>query len=84
MPYFEIAYFEIADLDWNLFEEKYNILRTEMVEVTNIFRHICRLFVLKNDLNLWNTKRTNPENFINVEINYYHITDRKIWSHCKS
>lgn len=75
-----MPYFEITDLDWNFFEETYNIPRTEIVEVTNIFRHICRLFVLKTDLNLWNTKRTNWENFRNVEINYYHITDRKIWS----
>jgi hypothetical protein len=78
-----MPYFEITDLDWNLFEEKYNIPRTETVEVTNIFRHICRLFVLKTDLDLWNTKWANWEKFINVEINYYHIADKKIWSNLK-
>ncbi len=75
-----MPYFEITDLDWNLFEEKYNIQKTDVVEVTNIFRHICRLFVLKNDLNLWNEKRNNWENFKNVNVNYYHITNEKIWT----
>lgn len=75
-----MAYFEITDLDWNLFEEKYNISKTEMVEVTNIFRHMCRLFVLKTDLNLWNTIRENGKFFINGKINYYHITNKKEWS----
>lgn len=69
-----MSYFEISNFDWELFEEKYNIPRTKMVEVTNIFRHICRLFVLETDVNLWNTKKNNLEN---VEINYYHITDKK-------
>ena len=70
-----MPYFEITDLDWNLFEEKYNISKREIVEVPNIFRHICRLFVRKTDLNLWNAKREE-----NVKINFYHITDKKIWS----
>lgn len=72
-----MPYFEITDLDWTLFEENYNIPRTEMVEVVNIYRHICRLFVLNSDLNLWN--RISP-NWENVGINCYHITNEKKWS----
>jgi hypothetical protein len=73
------CHIELTDLDWNLFEGKFNILRTDVVEVPNIFRHICRLFVLKIDLNLWNEKKANKEKCMNVEINYYEITDKKIW-----
>jgi hypothetical protein len=50
--------------------------------VKNIFRHICRLFVLKTDLNLWNEKPTYYEldNLKNVKVNYYHITNKKKWT----
>lgn len=66
-----MSFFEIADLTWNSFEETYNIPRTEIVEVSNIFRHICRLFVHMDDLELWDTNRMN--------VTYYHITAQKIW-----
>ena len=82
-----MSYFEIDDLDWNSFEEKYNILRTEMVEVPNTFRHICRLFVSKYDLDAWNVLKYDldswnkrRDNFTNVEINYYHINEQKKWN----
>ncbi len=77
-----MPYFEITDLDWNLFEEKYNIQKTEIIEVDNVFRHMCRLFVLKSDLNLWNEKPTcnKLDNLKNVKVNFYRITNEKKWT----
>ncbi len=75
----QMTYFEITDLDWNLFEEKYNISRTEIVEVNNIYRTVCRLFVHKPDLNLWKEKTKNWEQFKHIEINFYKKTNTNTW-----
>lgn len=65
----------IEEKDWATFEEEYSILRTEVVEVKNVFRHICRLFVLKSDLSLWNEKICEG-NFEKIKVNYYEIKKR--------
>ena len=61
---------DISDLDWNLFEEQFQISKDDVIEVKNIFRHVCRLFVNKSDLELWNEKYSN---FENVKVNIYEI-----------
>jgi hypothetical protein len=71
--------YDITDLDWNLFEEKYNISRTEMVEIDNIYNNKSTYIVHKNDLNLWNELIKNPEQSKNTEMTLYEIeiTDKK-------
>ena len=62
-----MSYFEVSDLDWELFEKKFNITKTEVIEIKNIFRHICRLYVLKNYLQILN----DSENKKDIEIILY-------------
>lgn len=56
--------FELNDLHWNMFEEKFSMPKTDVTEVNNIFRHICRLYVANSDLELWNSKTKNVEIYI--------------------
>lgn len=72
-----MSYFEVTELDWNLFETKFNILRSDVIEVNNIYRHICRLFVNKNDLQLWNDIQSNRDN--KTEITYYKLEQGNKW-----
>ena len=46
-----------TDADWDLFETKYNIQRNDMAEVPNVYRSINKLFVKKDDLDLYNELR---------------------------
>lgn len=72
-----MSYFEATNLDWELFEDKFNILRSNVVEVKNIFRHMCRLYVIADHLQLWNDIQSNPEN--KTEITYYELTNGNKW-----
>jgi len=72
-----MSFFEVTDLDWELFEDKFNILRSNVVEVKNMFRTICKLYVINDDLQLWNDIRSNPEN--KTEITYYKLMHGHKW-----
>jgi hypothetical protein len=64
-------YFIVTDLDWELFEQQFNIPRTDVIEVNNIYRHVCKLFILKKtDLQLWKDKN-------NVTV--YELVDGNKW-----
>ena len=52
---------EITNMDWIEFEKKFNISRTDVIEIKNIFRHVCKLFILKTDETLWNCNQRNQE-----------------------
>lgn len=67
-----MPFLEVTDLYWDKFEEEFNIPRSNVVRVKNLFRHICQLYVMKNDLELWNEVQTNKEN--KTEITYYEFT----------
>lgn len=71
-------YFDATDLDWELFENQFNIPRSNVVEVNNIYRHICKLYVMKDDLELWNDIRSNKEN--KTEITFYRLMHENKWS----
>ena len=75
-----MSYIEINDADWKVFEDTYSIPRTEMVEVNNIFRHRCRLFVVKVDARLWKFMINDMKGFRDIgneEITYYHYAENK-------
>lgn len=57
----------ISDLEWTTFTEKYGLSKYDVVKVPNIFRHPCEIFVHKNDVTLWNEKKTN------TWVYYYHF-----------
>jgi len=62
-----MVYFEITDLDWKHFENQFpDITRADVIEVSNFFRHQCRIFILKTMLEQWN----NDDN----TVSYYRVT----------
>ena len=64
-----MVYFEITDLDWIQFETQFtDITRADVIEVSNFFRHQCRIFILKNMLDQWN----NDEH----TVSYYRVTKK--------
>lgn len=71
-----MSYFEATVFDWNLFEETFNISRSNVVEVNNVFRYICRLYVHKNDVQLWNN-RDYLDN--KTELIYYELMHGNKW-----
>lgn len=73
-----MSYFEVTDLDWESFENEFGLIRTDVSEVKNIFRHICKLYVHNDDVQLWNIACINSSTN-NSTITYYHITDKKKW-----
>ena len=75
-----MPYFEITDSEWDSFEAKFNILRTDVVEVANIFRSPGRIFVLRTNLELWNQKKANREQFRNVPVTFYHKFEGLHWT----
>jgi hypothetical protein len=64
---------EITDEYWSLFEQTFNIDRSDVVNVRNHFRHECKLFVHKDDLDAWNYKREDWNARTDVVVNYYEI-----------
>jgi len=62
-----MVYFEITDLDWRQFETQFtDITRADVIEVSNFFRHQCRIFILKNMLEQWNND--------DHTVSYYRVT----------
>lgn len=64
---------EITSEYWTLFEQTFNIARTDVVNVKNIYKHRCKLFVHKDDLDAWNYKREDWKGRKDVGFNYYEI-----------
>ncbi len=64
---------QITDEYWNLFEQTFNIPRTDVVNVRNIYKHKCGLYVHKDDLDKWNYKYENWNGRTDVEFQYYEI-----------
>ena len=64
-----MVYFEITDLDWIQFETQFtDITRADVIEVSNFFRHQCRIFILKNMLDQWNND--------DHTVSYYRVTKK--------
>ena len=64
-----MVYFEITHLDWIQFETQFtDITRADVIEVSNFFRHQCRIFILKNMLEQW----TNDDH----TVSYYRVTKK--------
>ena len=62
-----MVYFEITDLDWKQFETQFSdICRGDVIEVSNFFRHQCRIFILKTMLEQWNND--------DYTVSYYYVT----------
>ena len=62
-----MAYFEITHNDWLMFEREFpNVTRNDVIEVTNIFRNPCRIFILKSLIYQWNN--------YDFETQYFHVT----------
>jgi hypothetical protein len=74
---------DITDEYWALFEQKFNIARTDVVNVKNIYRHRCSLFVHKDDLDAWNYKYEDWNGRTDVRFNFYEImfkmNDNHVW-----
>jgi hypothetical protein len=52
-------YFEITDADWEAFEDKFKIMRGDVVEVPNRYRSPGRSFIHKDNLEIYNESITN-------------------------
>jgi hypothetical protein len=62
-----MAYFEITNEDWLNFENEFtNVTRNDVIEVSNIFRHPCRIFIQRTLISQWNN--------VDFETSYYHVT----------
>lgn len=61
--------FEITDSDWDAFESKFKVSRSTVVEVRNCFRHVCKIYVNQDDLQLWNEVLSNKDD--EREVSYY-------------
>jgi hypothetical protein len=62
-----MVYFEITDFDWIQFENEFtDITRSEVIEVSNFYRHQCRIFILKTMLEQWNND--------DQTVSYYRVT----------
>lgn len=47
----------VSDMDWELFEQQFkSVKRTDVIEVPNIFRHMCKLYVKVEDKEKWNSR----------------------------
>jgi hypothetical protein len=69
----------ITDLDWNLLETKYNVSLTNIIEVQNIFKPDCNIFIPSDCLHLWNNYLHNNNNNskkINIA---YEFTETHKW-----
>jgi hypothetical protein len=62
---------ETTKEEWNTFEHLFSIPRSEMVEVKNVYRTLCNLYVKKTDLQLWENKQQNREMYKNIEVVSY-------------
>ena len=74
-----MANFKLTNLDWDSFEKQFNILRTDIVEVSHMFRSNSRVYSLNSDLKIWDEKRANSEFNKNAKIIFYYINDKMIW-----
>ena len=72
---------EITDEYWQLFEHTFNIRRDEVVSVRNIFKHKCKLFVHKDDVDVWNYKCEDWNGRTNVGFKYYEIAFKSNGNH---
>lgn len=72
---------EITDEHWALFEQTFGLSRTDVVGVRNIFRHRCKLFVHKNDLDKWNYKYEDWNERTDVRFNVYEIMFKSNGNH---
>lgn len=70
--------------DWEAFEHIFNLSREDVVQVKNIFRHPCKLYVLKTDAVNWDWEQNINDDKINVY--FYHLgldaKNNKFWSKC--
>lgn len=61
--------------DWKIFESKFNVSKEDVVQVKNIFRHHCKLYIFKSDVIYWDQKYVNNDlEKISKEINVYHYS----------
>lgn len=58
---------EITDFDWLNFEKNYMVSRYELVELENIYRHPCRIFVKKSDLPIYEKLHKDLEKIVDDE-----------------
>ena len=66
---------KIKDTEWNMFEQQFpNIKKTDVIEVDNVLKHMCKLFVHKNDLQKWNQKIKNNFKSEDSKIAVYHFS----------
>lgn len=70
---------ELTDADWISFENTFCIEKTSLIEVKNLFRHMCRMFITTSNIELWNKKTTNWDKYSDIHIEYFHITKDKKW-----
>ncbi len=73
----------IDETDWKLFEDTYSMPRTDVVEVRNIFKHRCKIFVQKEDVGIWNYMINNMKKFRDIgciQFPYYYYTSQLKWS----
>jgi len=55
---------EKLNVDWETFEEKFNISRDDVIRVPNIFRCICKLYILKNHVTMFHENLLDNENLM--------------------
>jgi hypothetical protein len=58
----------LLDIDWNAFEDTFQLSQKDVTEVSNMFRHICRLFVKNDDLSTFNQLK-NSRNHSDANLN---------------
>lgn len=59
------------DVNWELFEQKFNISRDDVEEVKNIYRMIAKVYVLKNNLEMFYENSFDKNEIIKCY--YFHI-----------
>lgn len=60
---------------WRAFEDKYNISMNDVIEIPNYFRHVCRLYIHKKDLERWNMHKQlghelKTKQYLDMEMKY--------------
>ncbi len=65
---------EISEDNWKSFEEIFeNISKKDVIEINNIYKHVCRLFIDKKNLEILYKKRENREKYIDEQVFVYEL-----------
>jgi hypothetical protein len=75
----DIMSITVTDSDWDLFEEHFNILRNDMVEVPNRYRHVCKLYVKKEQIDLYKIQDEELKELSKIVISEFKSTPVSIY-----